>query len=77
MKYRCHDLNYWVSALPYKPTNESIALTMTGTDVKAKVMIPNKLILRLDSAAARGSETSKTAVAIAEEFPPSVTPRVT
>jgi hypothetical protein len=77
MKYRCHGLNYWVYALPYKSTNDSIALTMTGTDVKAKVMIPNKLILRLDSAAARGSETSKTAVAIAEEFPPNVTPRVT
>jgi hypothetical protein len=61
----------------YKSTNESIAFTMTGTDVKAKVMIPNKLILRLDRAAARGSETSKTAVAIADEFPPKVTPRVT
>ena len=61
----------------YKSTNDSIALTITGTEVKAKVMIPNKLMLRLDSAAARGSETSKTAVAIAEEFPPNVTPLVT
>jgi hypothetical protein len=63
--------------MPYRSTNESIALTIAGTEVKAKVMIPNKLMLRLDSAAARGSETSKTAVAIAEEFPPNVTPLVT
>ena len=54
-----------------------MAFTITGTDVNARVMIPNKVILRLDSAAARGSETSNTAVAIAEEFPPRVTPRVT
>jgi hypothetical protein len=61
----------------YKSTNESIAFTIGGTDVKAKVIMPNKLILKLDSAAALGSDTSKSAVAIAEEFPPSVTPRVT
>jgi hypothetical protein len=61
----------------YKPTNESIALTITGTDVKASVMIPNKLILRLDRAAALGSDCSKTAVAMAEEEPPSVIPLVT
>jgi hypothetical protein len=52
-------------------------LTITGTDVNAKVMMPNKLMLRLERAAARGSEANKTAVAIAEEFPPSVTPLVT
>jgi hypothetical protein len=39
--------------------------------------MPNKLILKLDNAAALGSDTSKSAVAIAEEFPPNVTPRVT
>jgi hypothetical protein len=50
---------------------------MTGTDVKANVIMPNRLILRLDSAAALGSDTSKTAVAIAEELPPRVTPLVT
>lgn len=58
-------------------TNESIAVTIGGTEVKASVMIPKRLILRLDKAAARGSVTSKSAVAIAEELPPSVTPRVT
>jgi hypothetical protein len=61
----------------HKSTNESIALTITGTDVKANVMIPKRLILRLESAAALGSDASKTAVAIAEEFPPRVTPLVT
>jgi len=61
----------------YKPTNESMALTITGTDVKAIVIIPNKLMLKLERAAALGSFTSKTAVAIAEELPPSVTPLVT
>jgi hypothetical protein len=66
-----------LDTLRHISTKESIAFTITGTDVKAKVMIPNKLILRLDRAAARGSETNKTAVAIAEEFPPNVTPLVT
>jgi hypothetical protein len=32
---------------------------------------------RLDSAAALGSDTSSSAVAMADEFPPIVTPRVT
>ena len=50
---------------------------MTGTDVNAKVMMPNKLMLRLERAAALGSDTNSTAVAIAEEFPPRVTPLVT
>lgn len=50
---------------------------MGGTDVNASVMIPNKLIDRLERAAARGSDTNNSAVAIAEEFPPSVTPLVT
>jgi hypothetical protein len=46
-------------------------------DVKATVMVPKRLIDKLDKAAARGSDTRRRAVAIAEEFPPSVTPRVT
>lgn len=50
---------------------------MGGTEVKTTVMMPNKLIDRLDSAAARGSDSSNNAVAIALEFPPSVTPLVT
>jgi len=65
----------WFGA--YKFTKESIALTITGTEVNARVMIPNKLILRLDKAAALGSDCSKTAVAMADEEPPSVTPLVT
>ena len=50
---------------------------MGGTEVNANMMIPNKLIERLDNAAARGSDVKRRAVAIADEFPPSVTPRVT
>ena len=61
----------------HKSTKESTALTIGGTEVSANVMIPNKLIDRLDNAAALGSETSSSAVAIAEEFAPSVTPLVT
>jgi hypothetical protein len=61
----------------YKSTKESTARTIGGTEVNANVMIPNKLIERLDRAAARGSETKSSAVAIADEFPPNVTPLVT
>ncbi len=61
----------------YIPTKESIALTIMGTDVKANVIIPNKVMLKLDRAAALGSDANKTAVAIAEELPPNVTPLVT
>lgn len=71
---------YWYIAVyfgAYKFTKESIALTMTGTEVNARVMIPNKLMLRLDKAAALGSDCSKTAVAMADDEPPSVTPLVT
>jgi len=50
---------------------------MGGTDVKATVIVPKRLIDKLDSAAARGSDVNSRAVAIAEEFPPKVTPRVT
>jgi hypothetical protein len=66
-----------ISHYRHKSTKESIAFTIGGTEVKAKVMMPNKLILKLDKAAALGSDTSNSAVAIAEEFPPNVTPRVT
>ena len=61
----------------HKSTNKSIAFTIGGTDVKARVIMPNRLMLRLDNAAALGSVPSKSAVAIAEELPPRVTPRVT
>jgi hypothetical protein len=49
---------------------------MVGIDVKATVIVPNSPMLRLENAAALGSVTRSNAVAIAEEFPPSVTPRV-
>lgn len=47
-----------------------------GTEVIATVIVPNKPIARLENAAARGSVTRSKAVAKADEFPPSVTPRV-
>ena len=61
----------------HKPTKESIARTIGGTEVNANVIIPNKLIERLLKAAALGSDTNKSAVAMADEFAPSVTPLVT
>jgi len=75
-KARSMSMNYSIQD-NHKSTSDSIAFTIGGTEVKARVMIPNKLIDRLDSAAALGSETSSNAVAIAEELAPSVTPLVT
>lgn len=51
--------------------------TIGGTEVNATVISPKSAMDREESAAARGSDTNSKAVAIAEEFPPSVTPRVT
>lgn len=53
-----------------------MTLAMGGMDVNKTVMVPNKLIDKLDSAAARGSVRKRRAVAMAEELAPSVTPRV-
>lgn len=61
----------------HKLTKESIARTIGGTVVNARVIIPNRLIERLLSAAALGSATNKSAVAMADEFAPRVTPLVT
>jgi hypothetical protein len=61
----------------HKSTSESIARAIGGTDVNPNVIIPNRLIDKLESAAARGSDSSKSAVAIALEFPPNVTPLLT
>lgn len=44
--------------------------------MNATVIVPNKLMDRLEKAAARGSDMSSSAVAIADELPPRVTPRV-
>jgi hypothetical protein len=49
---------------------------MTGIDVNTTVIVPNKLIERVEIAAALGSVCNKSAVAIADELPPNVTPRV-
>ncbi len=61
----------------HSPTSPLTVLTITGIDVRTTVMVPKRLIDRQDSAAARGSDKSKSAVAIADEFAPNVTPRVT
>ena len=45
--------------------------------MKSTVMVPKRPIERLDNAAARGSVRNRSAVAIADEFAPSVTPLVT
>ena len=60
-----------------EPTRARTTLTTGGTDVNATKTVPNRLIERLDSAAALGSELSSNAVAMADELPPKVTPRVT
>jgi len=52
-------------------------LTTGGTELSERVMMPNRDIERLESAAARGSVTKSNAVAMADEFPPKVTPLVT
>jgi hypothetical protein len=59
------------------PTNDRITVTMGGIEVNKTVIAPNKLIDKLDRAAARGSVFKSKAVAIADEFAPNVTPRVT
>lgn len=61
----------------HNSTSEQTALAIGGTDVNPSVIIPKRLIDKLDSAAARGSDNSRSAVAIALEFPPNVTPLVT
>ena len=61
----------------YRPTNDRIMLVIGGMDVNRTVIVPNKLIDRLERAAALGSVRRRTAVATADEFAPSVTPLVT
>jgi hypothetical protein len=62
--------------IPYMPASCWTILTIAGTDENATVIVPNKPSARLEKAAARGSVTRSSAVAMAEELPPSVTPRV-
>lgn len=58
------------------PARAATTLTTGGIDVNNTVMVPNKLILRLEKAAARGSVFSSSAVPTALELLPSVMPRV-
>lgn len=62
---------------PAKPANPPTTRTTTGTLVNPTMTVPNSDMLRLLSAAARGSRTSSNAVAIALPLVPMVTPRVT
>ena len=48
-----------------------------GIDVNSTVTVPKRLIDRLESAAARGSVRRSSAVAMALELTPKVTPLVT
>lgn len=65
------------SRCTYRPTSDLTAFAIGGIDVNKTVMVPNRLIDKLDSAAARGSVLRRRAVATAEELAPSVTPLVT
>jgi hypothetical protein len=60
----------------HSPAKFATMFATAGTEVKATVIVPNKPMARLENAAALGSATRSNAVAIAEEFPPKVTPRV-
>lgn len=51
-------------------------LTNGGTLLRATVMVPNRPIVSAENAAALGSVVSNNAVATADEFAPSVIPRV-
>lgn len=61
----------------YNPTIDRTAVEIGGMEVNRTVMVPKRPIDRLDSAAALGSVLSRSAVAMADEFAPNVTPRVT
>lgn len=61
----------------YRPTSERTTAASGGMDVKMTVMVPERLIDKLDSAAARGSVRRSKAVANAPELAPRVTPLVT
>ncbi|KAK5146490.1 hypothetical protein LTR04_001039, partial [Oleoguttula sp. CCFEE 6159] len=57
-------------------TRAATRATSGGTLVSATMTVPNRLMDSEEKAAARGSEASSSAVATADEFEPSVTPRV-
>jgi hypothetical protein len=61
----------------YMPTKDRMAFATGGIEVKSTVMVPKRLIDRLLRAAALGSVLRRSAVAMALELMPSVTPLVT
>lgn len=58
------------------PTRPRMMWTRGGTEVRATVIVPSNPMLKLEKAAARGSVVKSSAVATADEFAPSVIPRV-
>jgi len=69
-------LGIMFSRKSYAPASWDAMRTSGGIEVKATMIVPKRLIDKLEKAAARGSEASSIAVPIAEELPPRVTPRV-
>ena len=61
----------------YRPTRERMIAATGGMDVNSTVTVPKRLMERLERAAARGSVRRRTAVAMALELTPRVTPLVT
>jgi hypothetical protein len=61
----------------YSPTKDLTAAATGGIEVKSTVTVPKRIIDKLESAAARGSVLSSSAVAMALELMPRVMPRVT
>lgn len=55
-------------------TRDWMIATIGGIDVNNTVIVPNRLMEKLDRAAARGSVRKSKAVAITEELAPRVTP---
>lgn len=60
-----------------RPTIDLTISLIAGTAVNRTVIVPKRLMDRMESAAARGSDCRSRAVAMADEFAPRVTPLVT
>lgn len=73
----CVDATQMRCSRIYNPTSDFTVFAMGGIDVNITVIVPKRLIDKLDKAAALGSDRNSRAVATAEEFAPRVTPRVT
>lgn len=70
------DCYAWTENNIHLPARWAMMSATAGTEVKATVIVPKSPMARLEKAAALGSVTRSKAVAMAEELPPSVTPRV-